>query len=105
MAKVYIAGPITGVEGYKDNFIKAAELLRSRGMEPVDPTDPGTVEGAPYKFYIDRGLKKLIECDAVLMLPGWEDSKGAFLECYYAQITEIPILFASSDLGEIRGEL
>lgn len=82
--KIYIAGPVTGVEGYEETFAKSADALRARGYEPVNPVAPGIVEGWTYRDYINRGFQMLMECDGILMLPGYMDSKGAALELHYA---------------------
>jgi hypothetical protein len=84
--RIYIAGPITGVDGHEESFNKAAADLGALGFEAVNPIAPGLVEGADYKYYIDRGLRMLMECDAIYMLPGWRKSKGATLESFYAMI-------------------
>ena len=84
--RIYIAGPITGVDSYEESFNKAAADLEALGFEAVNPIAPGLVEGADYKYYIDRGLRMLMECDAIYMLPGWRKSKGATLESFYAMI-------------------
>ena len=89
--RVYIAGPITGVEGYEENFNRAEAVLEALGFEPVNPISDGLVAGADYKFYIDRGLMRLMHCDAVCFLPGWNNSKGAKPEHHYAEICEVPM--------------
>ena len=43
--RIYIAGPITGVEGYKDRFERAEEILKAAGYEPASPIAEGLVEG------------------------------------------------------------
>ena len=90
--RTYIAGPVTGVSGFEKHFRKAAELLRSKGFEPVDPTAPGLVPGAGYRYYIDRGLRLLEDCGFIAMLPGSEKSKGARLELHYAVLVGMPVL-------------
>lgn len=84
MKRVYIAGPITGVQDFEENFARAERALRAQGYEPVNPCSPGQVEGFTYKDYIDRGFSLLMGCDGILMLPGYMDSKGAALELHYA---------------------
>lgn len=82
--KVYIAGPVTGVEGYEEKFRRAEELLWAKGYEPVSPVAAGLVEGYTYRDYINRGFALLMGCDNILLLPGYADSKGAMLELHYA---------------------
>lgn len=101
--RVYIAGPITGVRGYKNNFRKAAKALHEAGYIPVDPTAPGDVAGADYRFYINRGLILMQTCDMICMLPGSEGSKGAQLELHYAVTVGLPIVQISEDYSRILG--
>ena len=82
--RIYIAGPVTGVEGYEENFARAEQLLRDKGYEPVNPVAPGLVDGYTYRDYINRGFAQLLNCDGILMLPGYMESTGAFLELHYA---------------------
>lgn len=103
MAKVYIAGPITGDPDYKQKFAAVEEKLRELGLEPVNPAE--APEGLTYKEYIDRGIKLLTECSMICMLPGSNKSDGAILERTYANTVRIPVLEAYSYTGEwkIRG--
>ena len=90
--KIYIAGPVTGVEGYEETFAKAADVLRAKGYEPVNPVAPGLVEGYSYRDYINRGFQMLMECDGMLLLPGYMESKGAALELHYALAVGMEII-------------
>lgn len=90
--KIYIAGPVTGVEGYEETFAKAADALRAKGYEPVNPVAPGLVEGYSYRDYINRGFQMLMECDGMLLLPGYMESKGAALELHYALAVGMEIM-------------
>lgn len=105
MKKVYIAGPITGVEGYKDRFERAEVILRTAGYEPVSPIADGLVPGAGYRFYINRGIRLLMDCDAICLLPGWTGSRGTKLEKWYAETVQIPVLFIDSRYETVRGPL
>ena len=101
--KVYIAGPVTGVAGYQLHFAKAEKLLETKGFEPVNPVAPGLVDGADYRYYINRGLRMLEDCDFIAMLPGSERSEGARLELHYATLVGLPIMQVSEDYTEILG--
>ena len=49
---------------------------------------------ASYEDYIAGDLKMVARCDAIFMLPGWEESKGAQIEHDYAKEQGIPIWHA-----------
>ena len=88
--RVYIAGPITGTDDYEMRFNRAEAVLNALGYEAVNPIADGQVEGADYRYYIDRGLKKLMFCNMVCVLDGWTRSNGAYLEGLYAKTCGIP---------------
>ena len=88
---VYIAGGISNDPNYKEHFANAEKYLRQvMGYQPINPIMP---LGFTYKEYIDMGLSKLKYCDAIYMLKGWQESKGAILEHLYAQTIELKIIY------------
>ncbi len=85
--KIYIAGPMTGIKDHNfPAFNKQAKYLRSLGFEVVNPAelDAGETLSHPWDYYLRRDLKKLVDCEAVVLLEGWEYSKGANLEYHVA---------------------
>ena len=79
--KVYISGPITGVDfGNRFAFSSARAVLELCGYEAVDPSKVQLDDEATWADYMRADLKLLLDCDFIYMLEGWEDSKGARLE-------------------------
>ena len=99
--KVYIAGPVTDVQGYDEHFTRAAAILKDKGFEPISPVAPGLVDGADYRYYINRGLRMLVECDFICMLPGSNKSKGAQFELHYAVLVGLPVMQISEDYSRL----
>lgn len=97
--KIYIAGPITGNENYKEQFASAEKLLKLAGWEVVNPAK-NTANS--YREYINLGLAQLMQCDAIFMLKGYELSRGAILEKHYARAVGMEILKESDEEDSSR---
>lgn len=84
--RVYISGPIEGVENYMQNFSLAAEKVKEMGFDPVNPA----ACFSPLKDILSRDemmsmcFNLLEKCDCIYMLTGWQTSKGAKEELQYA---------------------
>lgn len=91
--RLYIAGPMTGLPDFnRPAFHAAAAQLRAAGYEVVSPaeldsTHPIADPDGPGAWgrYMRRDIPHLLTCDALALLPGWTDSKGARLETHIAQ--------------------
>lgn len=70
--KIYIAGRMTGIPNYnRPAFYEMAGKLISKGYSPVHTADMPL--GLKYETYMEESFKRLKECEAVLLLDGWED--------------------------------
>jgi hypothetical protein len=94
--QVYIAGPITGIEGLNaEAFKDAEEKIRAKGYLPVLPHDlfDGIDDGQmQYDNYIEGCVSALALCPTIVMLPGWENSRGANIEVNIARIMQKKII-------------
>lgn len=83
--RVYISGPITGVEDYNDKFSKAAEFLSKKGYDVINPTVIDDIfPDLEYEEYMKLDIALLDLSDAIYMLNGWEKSRGSNREYGYA---------------------
>ncbi len=104
--KIYIAGPMTGVEDFNfPLFFETEEKLKELGYETLNPAKndgadvktatqnaiSASLSGATWSSYMRRDLSNLCLSDAVCVLPNWKSSKGASLEVQVAQALDIPI--------------
>ena len=84
--KVYISGAISGQTNPKPAFDSAAHALRAIGHEVVNPFDlDHSGHACDWADFMRVDIKALMDCDAVAMLPGWRNSRGASIECALAQ--------------------
>jgi uncharacterized protein DUF4406 len=99
-AKAYLAGPMRGIEEYNFHaFGRATAVLRHVGWDVWSPAEHDESEGfnqktdeaQPLAYYMERDLPPLCRSDAVIVLPGWEESVGASLEVHTAHVCEIPV--------------
>lgn len=94
---IYISGPITGVPDYRLPFAAAAAELTKAGFIPLNPAS--LPEGMNKAQYMRIDLAMLDAADAILLLDGWERSRGAWIECNYAQYISKP---HASNVAELK---
>lgn len=78
--KVYLSGPITGIKNYKGLFLFAEELVKLCDALQIFNPASQIPDSLGYEEAMKRCVVALIECDTIVMLPGWHTSKGARLE-------------------------
>jgi hypothetical protein len=76
-------------------FHAAAATLRAKGLEVVNPAEINPDSSMPWEQCMKADIKALCDCDALVMLPGWERSKGAHLEVHIAHRLGMQILPAA----------
>ena len=101
--KVYIAGPMTGIELYnRPAFYQVAGELISKGYAPKHTADMPL--GLEYEDYMEESFKRLKECEAMILLDGWDKSAGTIREIYFAHKNGIRIARNLKELDMWRGE-
>lgn len=104
MISVYLAGPMRGVPQFNfPSFAEARERLRSMGYEVLCPAERDEVAGFDASgmkgsedleslgFDLAAAMKlcfqDILNCDAVVLLPGWQQSEGARAEALVGLLT------------------
>ena len=99
--KVYISGRISDLprEQYMTMFSIAEQMLRKKGYDPVNPTRffmckyIWLYKLLGYRLTLLYDLWRLMQCDLIYKLPGWQQSRGANIEscvAYHMKIWPVP---------------
>lgn len=79
--RLYIAGKMTGLPDFNfPAFNAAAFALRSLGFEVENPAENPAPPCGSWLAYMRMAVRQVSAVDAIVLLPGWEDSKGAQVE-------------------------
>lgn len=101
MYRVYIAGPMSGIEDYNiPAFNLAAAKWRAQGWHVENPGEFGEHDDWTWMDYMVRDLPLLMRCDAIAMMPGWQKSKGAQLEKLVAEYLGFPVFMADKPVPD-----
>lgn len=103
MSKIYISGPITGNPYFKGRFCAMEAKLAAYGYTPLSPAFISPPKGCTedhWQYCIKEAIKVLITADGVIMLDGWDTSKGAQLERIIALGIGIPVFFQTTANAE-----
>ena len=90
---IYLAGPMTGHEGYNYHaFNSVAERLRSSGRTVLNPAENhGGRTDLSYAEYLREAIGQVLQADELWVLPEWETSRGARLEVNIARVLDLPV--------------
>lgn len=92
-AQIYLAGPMSEYPQHNfPAFNEAAGVLRERGHTVFNPAENVNGQtGKPRAFYMRLDIPALLACDAIVLLPGWRQSRGANLEVWLAIDLNMPV--------------
>jgi nucleoside 2-deoxyribosyltransferase len=84
--KLYISGPITGTEDYMKRFEETEQEYQALGYEVINPAKLNALlpESTTHEQYMSMCYPMIDMCDTILLMHGWQQSKGAVMEFGYA---------------------
>jgi len=102
MTRLYIAGPMSGLPLLNfPAFHAEAARLRALGYEVSNPAEINPDAGMPWAECMRRDIPELVKCDGIVMLPGWERSKGASLEHHIARALDMQVIYNTGFSGAV----
>jgi hypothetical protein len=104
MTRIYIAGPMTGLPGNNyEAFDAAAARLRAMGYAVLNPAETSPPKCGTWLGWMRKAIRQLAGADAVVLLPGWQRSRGARAEQRLARDLGLPRWTLSQVLrGEVK---
>lgn len=107
MKSIFISGPVSSddkVHGKMKNVIALSEVqleCYKKGWDDVECFGKELLwmENAelPHEFWVEKSIAKLSKYDTILMMPGWQYSRGAKAEFEYAMRNHITIYYYDID--------
>lgn len=106
--KIYVSGAIShhDIEERRAAFASCARFCELCGFESVNPFNNdlyrlGLAEQASWRDHMRADLQMLLDCDAICMMDGWEESKGCKLELDVASTCGLTVYY-ESDVRTMR---
>lgn len=103
--KIYISGPITGHNDWQEQHhavikqvtragdIPLHALYVAQGYDPTMHEDGRELsEEDTWSYWMEFNIGLLTAADMVLLMPGWENSRGCRIEVAYAMTQNIPVI-------------
>lgn len=106
---IYLSGPITGAGPlWSAPFMEAERYFTEQGWEVVNPAtiDPADADYdgvsvgdiSVLRNFLHRDFKYLACSDAIALLPGWRNSKGANAELAVARMMGLSVHYYSTTM-------
>lgn len=99
VTKIYIAGPMSGIADLNfPAFHAEAARLRALGYTVANPAEINQDPATSWHECMRRDIAELVTCEAIRLLPGWEDSSGARLEEHIAMRLAMRVILPHQDV-------
>lgn len=111
----YLAGPMRGYKAYNfEAFHEATNRLRNMGLDVLSPAEHDEETGFdPYhddetnldlEAAMRWDIQAVLASDFIVLLPGWEKSRGVAIELTVADAVGIPtVLYSDALMGVYDG--
>lgn len=102
--RTYLAGPMTGHPELNFPLFHAeAKRLRDCGHDVVNPAEINVDPAKGWTECMRADIAELVKCEAIAMLPGWQQSRGASLEHHIATQLGMQVIHLAPSLDDGMG--
>jgi hypothetical protein len=103
MKTLYISGKISGRQlgEAQHHFFTHQKLIEKKGYRVINPFDLHEHENKTWEEFMRVDVKALCDCDGIIMLNGWEDSRGAKLELLIAKELGLSVFYENAQMNII----
>lgn len=91
--RCYIAGAVTGTDDYKERFEETAYKVIFLKHIPVNPIELAHNHDKSWESYMKETIPAMMRCNAIYMMKGWRQSKGATIEHNLAKKLNYTIIY------------
>jgi hypothetical protein len=92
----YLSGPMSGLPNLnRAAFAAEAARLRDLGVEVVNPAEVQLPPDAAWEDFMRADIKLMMDCTTIVLLPGFERSRGAVLEHHIARALGMRVVLAA----------
>ncbi len=74
-------------------FHREAAYFRGLGKHVINPAEINPDPAAGWQQCMREDIRELVTCDEIVMLQGWENSKGATLEHHIAKTLGLKVIY------------
>lgn len=119
--KFYLTGPMRGLPLYNfPLFLSAGLLLRAKGYTIVNPAEMDLAAGFDVTMDLEKNkaihghdiaksfiddFQAILECDGIIVLPGWEKSDGAAVERAVTELCGKRVLRYSPEANRVYDDM
>lgn len=96
--KIYLSGPISNNPMAQQLFADAEQRYSNMG-EVINPLKYNNID-TEWVAAMRKNISLLMKCDTVVMLQGWEHSKGAQIEYFVAKSLNFKIMYDNCNYAQ-----
>lgn len=96
--KLYLSGPVSNNDFALHQFEKAEKKYAKANHDIINPLKLNPT-GTDWQLAMRKDIQYLMQCDGIIMLNGWERSRGAILEHMIALSLDMMVIYDQENIN------